>query len=203
MSKCERCNQNDARVRLDSIVNGRREQHYFCRECAEELLGGSLPTTGGSGSQPKGTEMDDWKGELHYFFRPEDDHRLDGPRAEASRFIQDSVLPAFADIAQELASYGREVRTSRSGTSATAVVRDRGRDEFTFTVQVQFLPNGVLQPVMSAEYSSHSRFGSSRESSKAQIRVKDQTVADLTKDGVARAFTKYYLNSLQNRAHQS
>jgi ATP-dependent Clp protease ATP-binding subunit ClpC len=54
MPKCERCNQNDARVRLDSIVNGRREQHYFCRECAEELLGGSLPTMGDSGSQPSG-----------------------------------------------------------------------------------------------------------------------------------------------------
>ena len=39
MQKCERCQENDARVRLDSIVNGRREQHYFCRQCAEEMLG--------------------------------------------------------------------------------------------------------------------------------------------------------------------
>ncbi|MGO8947856.1 MAG: hypothetical protein ACLQUY_09365, partial [Ktedonobacterales bacterium] len=61
--------------------------------------------------------MDDWKDELHYFFKPDDDHRLDSPRAETSRFIQDIVLPAFADVAHELASYGREVRTSKGGTS--------------------------------------------------------------------------------------
>jgi ATP-dependent Clp protease ATP-binding subunit ClpC len=39
MQKCERCQLRDARVRLDSVVNGRREQHYFCRQCAEEILG--------------------------------------------------------------------------------------------------------------------------------------------------------------------
>src|SRR5690242_17044997 len=47
MPKCERCNQNDARVRLDSVVNGRREQHFFCRQCAEELLGGDISSFGG------------------------------------------------------------------------------------------------------------------------------------------------------------
>ena len=39
MQKCERCQTRDARVRLDSMVDGRREQHYYCRQCAEELLG--------------------------------------------------------------------------------------------------------------------------------------------------------------------
>jgi ATP-dependent Clp protease ATP-binding subunit ClpC len=42
MYKCERCKENDARVRLDSIVNGKRESHYFCRQCAEEIMGGEL-----------------------------------------------------------------------------------------------------------------------------------------------------------------
>jgi ATP-dependent Clp protease ATP-binding subunit ClpC len=47
MQKCERCNERDARVRLDAVVNGRREQHYFCRECAEELLGENMNAMGG------------------------------------------------------------------------------------------------------------------------------------------------------------
>jgi ATP-dependent Clp protease ATP-binding subunit ClpC len=54
MHKCERCQVNDARVRLDSIANGRREQHYFCQQCAEELLGGAMgdmPETPGDGAQ--------------------------------------------------------------------------------------------------------------------------------------------------------
>src|SRR5260221_13114153 len=49
MPKCERCQLNDARVRLDSVVNGRREQHFFCRQCAEELLGADMSSLGGSG----------------------------------------------------------------------------------------------------------------------------------------------------------
>jgi ATP-dependent Clp protease ATP-binding subunit ClpC len=51
MQKCERCQVNDARVRLDSIANGRREQHYFCQQCAEEMLGGNLSNSPGNGAQ--------------------------------------------------------------------------------------------------------------------------------------------------------
>ncbi|HEX9039284.1 MAG TPA: ATP-dependent Clp protease ATP-binding subunit [Ktedonobacterales bacterium] len=39
MQKCERCETRDARVRLDTMVEGRREQHFYCRECAEEVIG--------------------------------------------------------------------------------------------------------------------------------------------------------------------
>ncbi|HEU5439607.1 MAG TPA: ATP-dependent Clp protease ATP-binding subunit [Ktedonobacterales bacterium] len=49
MPKCERCKQNDARVRMDAVVNGRREQHFFCRECAEELMSGELGGMNGAG----------------------------------------------------------------------------------------------------------------------------------------------------------
>jgi ATP-dependent Clp protease ATP-binding subunit ClpC len=45
MPKCERCQINDARVRLDAINNGRREHHYLCRECAEELMGEQMQAT--------------------------------------------------------------------------------------------------------------------------------------------------------------
>jgi len=51
MQKCERCQVNDARVRVDSLANGRREPHYFCQECAEELLGGNMPNARGDGEQ--------------------------------------------------------------------------------------------------------------------------------------------------------
>ncbi len=49
MPKCERCQTNDARVRLDSINNGRHEQHFFCRQCAEELLGSAMGANDQSG----------------------------------------------------------------------------------------------------------------------------------------------------------
>ncbi|HEU0027641.1 MAG TPA: ATP-dependent Clp protease ATP-binding subunit [Ktedonobacterales bacterium] len=47
MQKCERCQTRDARVRLDSG----REQHYYCRQCAEELLG---PMNNGIGNDQLG-----------------------------------------------------------------------------------------------------------------------------------------------------
>jgi len=37
--KCERCQKNPASVRVDQIVNGRREQHYLCQQCVTELMG--------------------------------------------------------------------------------------------------------------------------------------------------------------------
>src|SRR6266536_2153710 len=36
--KCERCQKNPARVRVDQIVDGRREQHYLCQQCVDELM---------------------------------------------------------------------------------------------------------------------------------------------------------------------
>src|ERR671937_818342 len=49
MPKCEKCQIRDARVRLDGIVNGRRESHLFCQECAEELMRGATDPLGGAG----------------------------------------------------------------------------------------------------------------------------------------------------------
>ncbi|HEU5199237.1 MAG TPA: ATP-dependent Clp protease ATP-binding subunit [Ktedonobacterales bacterium] len=55
MQKCERCKINDARVRLDSVVDGRPEHHYLCQKCAEELLGSDLSNLPGSeGGNPFG-----------------------------------------------------------------------------------------------------------------------------------------------------
>src|SRR5579884_2395472 len=42
MPKCEKCQINDAAVRLDGFVNGRRESHLFCQSCAEEIMRGAM-----------------------------------------------------------------------------------------------------------------------------------------------------------------
>src|ERR1700682_4630574 len=46
--KCERCQKNPAVARIDQIVNGRREAHFLCQSCAEELMGVSMNQLGGS-----------------------------------------------------------------------------------------------------------------------------------------------------------
>src|SRR5947209_408312 len=45
--KCERCEKNPARVRIDQIVNGKREQHYLCQSCVDELMGAAMGQMGG------------------------------------------------------------------------------------------------------------------------------------------------------------
>src|SRR5579859_904472 len=56
--KCERCQKNPARVRMDMLVNGRREQHYICQQCVDELMGQTMEQMGstpdGEGT-PQGT----------------------------------------------------------------------------------------------------------------------------------------------------
>src|SRR6266702_2963220 len=44
--KCERCEKNPARVRIDQIVNGRREQHYLCQSGVDELMGAAMGQMG-------------------------------------------------------------------------------------------------------------------------------------------------------------
>src|SRR5579859_5881333 len=46
--KCERCQKNPAVARIDQIVNGRREAHFLCQSCAEELMGMAMNQVGGA-----------------------------------------------------------------------------------------------------------------------------------------------------------
>ncbi len=46
--KCERCGQNPAQVRIDQVnPNGKREQHYLCQSCVDELMSEAMNQMGG------------------------------------------------------------------------------------------------------------------------------------------------------------
>jgi ATP-dependent Clp protease ATP-binding subunit ClpC len=45
--KCERCEKNPARVRIDQIINGKLEQHYLCQSCVDELMSNAMNQMGG------------------------------------------------------------------------------------------------------------------------------------------------------------
>src|SRR5579883_1157534 len=36
--KCERCQKNPARVRVDEMIDGRRVSHFLCQSCVDELM---------------------------------------------------------------------------------------------------------------------------------------------------------------------
>ncbi len=50
--KCERCDIREAQVRLDQVVAGQREQHFFCSQCAEEIMRGAMQPSGTSAQGP-------------------------------------------------------------------------------------------------------------------------------------------------------
>lgn len=57
--KCERCGNNPATMQINQIVNGRREVHYLCQPCIEELMKSMGPMGGmlddaSSGNAPFG-----------------------------------------------------------------------------------------------------------------------------------------------------
>ncbi|GCE30480.1 negative regulator of genetic competence ClpC/MecB [Dictyobacter alpinus] len=52
--KCERCQKNPARVRVDQMVEGRRESHFFCQSCVEELMSMMNQAEGFDGPETSG-----------------------------------------------------------------------------------------------------------------------------------------------------
>src|SRR5438105_977440 len=54
--KCERCQKNPARVRVDQMVDGRRESHFLCQSCVDELMNAMGQLSGLDGpSTPDGS----------------------------------------------------------------------------------------------------------------------------------------------------
>src|SRR5438132_13650296 len=50
--KCERCQKNPARVRIDQqMADGRIEHHYLCQSCVDELMSAAMEQMGGSDGQ--------------------------------------------------------------------------------------------------------------------------------------------------------
>src|SRR5437016_7381544 len=49
--KCERCQKNPARVRVDQMVDGQIEHDYLCQSCVDEWMSAAMEQMGGSDGQ--------------------------------------------------------------------------------------------------------------------------------------------------------
>ena len=50
---CARCQKNPARVRVDQVVDGRRESYYLCQQCVDALMKEMSEQAGDSGKGPE------------------------------------------------------------------------------------------------------------------------------------------------------
>jgi len=61
--------------------------------------------------------------------------KLEKRREEIKQFIQDTVLPAFNDIQQELEGYGRDVEVTPGKYKARLVVYRNEAEEFSYVIR--------------------------------------------------------------------
>jgi len=64
-------------------------------------------------------------------------------RDRAKQFIEQTVLPAFREISQELKKHGREVRVERLHYQANLVVLREGAEEFRYTIRARVFRQAV------------------------------------------------------------
>jgi ATP-dependent Clp protease ATP-binding subunit ClpC len=119
MPKCERCKINDARVRLDAINNGRREQHYLCRACAEELMGSQA--AGGSDEGLGGLFGGSGSAGGFMGFGPQASPA--GGTATAQRVDKHSKTPTLDQFGRDLTAAAREGRLDPAAGRAREIRR--------------------------------------------------------------------------------
>src|SRR5436190_6009053 len=104
--KCERCEKNPARVRIDQIVNGRREQHYLCQQCVDELMSAAMGQMGGADGQG----MPDMHAGAPFGFGPNNSASASGGvnTATAERKAANSKTPTLDQYGRDLTAEAAE-----------------------------------------------------------------------------------------------
>ena len=103
--KCERCQNNPARVRIDQIVNGRREQHYLCQQCVDELMSAAMGQVGGSDGQG----MPNMNAGAPFGFGPNNSASAGGVNtATAERKAANSKTPTLDQYGRDLTAEAAE-----------------------------------------------------------------------------------------------
>src|SRR5579884_1939055 len=103
--KCERCQNNPARVRIDQIVNGRREQHYLCQQCVDELMSAAMGQMGGADGQG----MPNMNAGAPFGFGPNNSASAGGVNtATAERKAANSKTPTLDQYGRDLTAEAAE-----------------------------------------------------------------------------------------------
>ncbi len=105
--KCERCQKNPASLRVDQIVNGRREQHYLCQSCVDELMNAAMDQMGGSNGQ----DMPENNGGMPFGFAPNNNSASAAGRAgtaTAEQQAKHSKTPTLDQYGRDLTAEAAE-----------------------------------------------------------------------------------------------
>jgi choline/glycine/proline betaine transport protein len=87
--------------------------------------------------------MPDWRLKLGGFLHQTEKAKQETQGVELTRFVAETVIPAFEEVAEEMRKHGREATIGNAGTSATLSVHHNGEEELTYRVQTRIFPNRV------------------------------------------------------------
>lgn len=140
--------------------------------------------------------MTDWRSNLGQVMRKTEEKKLEKEATQMAHFVQEVLVPAFAELRQELEQHDREVTIRHTDSSATLIVRYRGEEEITYRVQGRMFPSGILPY---ADVRCRERKGLRLVTSECMFRSgkPTYTVVDVPKQEVIESFLKIYLPLLE------
>jgi hypothetical protein len=140
--------------------------------------------------------MTDWRSNLGQVMRRTEEKKQEKEATQMAHFVQGVLVPAFAELRQELEQHDREVSIRHTDSSATLIVRYRGEEEISYRVQGRMFPSGVLP---FADVRCRERRGLRLITSESMFRTgkPTYTVVDVTKQEVIDNFLKHYLPLLE------
>lgn len=87
---------------------------------------------------------ENWRSQLNSFLGAPRETGTPDKKDELAAFISDVVLPAFAELDQELRKHGRDVTLRHTEASAALIVQHNGDEELAYRIQGRMFPHGVL-----------------------------------------------------------
>ena len=136
--------------------------------------------------------MDDWKKQLHDRF-PKGPEQQQGDttkqEAIASRWLNETVKPAFQAIKAELEQEGRSLILQVGRLAASLEVVGPAGFEFTYSIQVQVAPDQVMPPERVYWFE---RRGMQYDEPLLRPGKQNYPASDITRDEIIQDFLQHY-----------
>jgi hypothetical protein len=135
--------------------------------------------------------MADWRSRLDGLFEESGETRSQREATEMARFIEATVVPAFAELTRELEKHGREVTIRATDTSAGITVHHEGEEEIVYRVQRRIFPNTIV-PYAEVRFRERKGLKLIRVESMFRSGKPDYGLADVSGEEVIGNFLQHY-----------
>lgn len=141
--------------------------------------------------------MADWRTKLRDSLKVTEKNRQEKESMEMNRFITEVVLPAFADIADEMKDHGRTAAIRHTETTASINIQFNGEDEMIYRIQGRTFPTNTL-PFADIRFRERKGLRLIRVENMFRDGSTPYSMADITKDEIIENFVENYTRRVEN-----